>query len=347
MELKVRALYFDVMRISSVFFMMLLHVSARMWYTTQGFDWQVLNIYDCLVRFCVPVFFMISGSLFLQPTKTLEIKSIYTKYILRILTAFVFWSFFYAMVDIVKNINALDMSSWKNFLNQLINGRYHLWFLYVIAGIYISLPVLRKIAEDIKILRYFLIASFIFGVLIPTLQSLPVIGAQLKFVNSMNLQLFSGYTFYYLLGYYLNSLSLNKKAKIIIYILGVLGTITTIIGSASLSAYTGMNNATLYAYLTPNCAFQSIAVFVFFKEKFTRISFKYQTRKLLIKASKLSFGMYLVHDFFITALSHFGLNAVTFTPIIAVPLITIIVFICSYLASYIINKIPFLNKYII
>ncbi|MEG2929604.1 MAG: acyltransferase family protein, partial [Oscillospiraceae bacterium] len=91
---KERIVYLDLLRIFSIFCMILLHVSASKWYTTSvnSFEWQVLNIYDILVRFCVPVFVMISGAFFLDANREYTIKKLFSKNILRIIVAFIFWS---------------------------------------------------------------------------------------------------------------------------------------------------------------------------------------------------------------------------------------------------------------
>lgn len=56
--------------------MMLLHVASYNWYRVPvtSTEWQVFNAYDSLVRFCVPVMFMISGSQLLNPTKEFSLK---------------------------------------------------------------------------------------------------------------------------------------------------------------------------------------------------------------------------------------------------------------------------------
>ena len=63
--------------------------------------------------------------------------------------------------------------------------------------------------------------------------------------------------------------------------------------------------------------------------------------------SKLTFGIYLVHDFFNIFLQKIGIITTSFNPIISVPVISIIVFLCSLIASYTISKNKVLKKYII
>ena len=42
-----------------------------------------------------------------------------------------------------------------------------MWFIYMIIGLYMITPFLKRIVADEKLTRYFLILSFIFALLIP------------------------------------------------------------------------------------------------------------------------------------------------------------------------------------
>ena len=86
-----RIYWLDLLRIISILSMILLHVAASFWYVSpsNSYNWIIMNIYDSLVRFCVPVFLMISGALFLSQ-KEINIKKLYTKNILRLLISLIF-----------------------------------------------------------------------------------------------------------------------------------------------------------------------------------------------------------------------------------------------------------------
>ena len=66
-----RLLYPDILRILAVFAVMMIHVSASGFYTNpvQSFTWQVVNFYECMVRWAVPVFVMVTGMFFLNLSK--------------------------------------------------------------------------------------------------------------------------------------------------------------------------------------------------------------------------------------------------------------------------------------
>lgn len=92
-----RTVYFDYLRVFATFSVIILHLSAQNWFTTDvnGFEWQVFNFYDSIVRWGVPVFVMISGALFLD--REIATKTIYSRYVLRLLSSFVIWSAAYAV----------------------------------------------------------------------------------------------------------------------------------------------------------------------------------------------------------------------------------------------------------
>ncbi|MBQ8003281.1 MAG: acyltransferase family protein, partial [Clostridia bacterium] len=72
--------YADVARLLSAFAVVLLHVSgARLIREPIGsanFWWAAF--FDCATRWSVPLFIMLSGMLFLNKRKTLNIKTLYT-----------------------------------------------------------------------------------------------------------------------------------------------------------------------------------------------------------------------------------------------------------------------------
>ena len=92
---------FDFLRVVGAFAVIVIHVAASKWYTTDihTFEWETMNFYDSIVRWAVPVFVMISGALFLS--RDIPVRKIYGKYIFRIFTAFVFWSFVYVCLNCV------------------------------------------------------------------------------------------------------------------------------------------------------------------------------------------------------------------------------------------------------
>lgn len=341
-----RQVYFDYLRVFATFAVMILHISAQNWYTTDvnDFAWKIFNFTDSVVRWCVPVFVMISGSLFLN--RDIPLRKMYSKYILRMVTAFIVWSLIYAFfVD----------GTISNKISAFVRGHYHMWFILMISGIYMCMPFIKPIVETEKRLKYYLFLSFVFAFLIPEFVTLTIdfgnesiikgADAINTVVNTMDMRIVLGYISYFVLGYLWNKIELNKRQRILIYILGIIGFAFTIVVDYVVAIKTQTCCGNYYGNFNVNVLFEALAVFTWFKYQ------KYEKSRLNIfiqRLSKYSFGAYLVHALIIDQLNiRFGINTLSFTPVVSVVLISVIVFILSFSISAILNKIPVLKKYIV
>jgi len=336
-EKKDRVIYLDVLRILATIAVITIHVSAHNWYDTSpvSYEWNVFNFYDSIVRWAVPIFVMISGAIFLDKNRVIDTKKLYNKNILRIVCAFVFWSVVYA-------ITLGNSGNIKEFIDKIFLGHYHLWFLYMILGLYIITPILRKITEDQKTTEYFLIISIIFSIIIPTLFEFQVFSNISKILKNIDLNF--GYATYFVLGYYLNNKNFSNKSKKIIYIFSFLGFLATIFITAIISRQK-MIPTNIYDSMYPNVLLESVGIFIFVKN--LKFNFKQKHIQIIRGLAKYSFGVYLVHELVRTKLVEIGLTTLSFNPIISVPIIVGIVYIASLIISIIFNNIPILKKYIV
>ena len=153
MENKERIIYFDLLRVVAIFAMMMLHVAASQFDSVAvgSSEWFWFNFYDSIVRFCVPVLVMISGIFFLDPKRTYSIEKLLKKNVFRLVTAYFFWAFCYALVDAFLEYRTFHMEFVQSLVKNTFTGRYHLWFVYMMIGLYLLVPILRKIAESEKL----------------------------------------------------------------------------------------------------------------------------------------------------------------------------------------------------
>lgn len=347
-----RLLYPDFLRIIAAFAVVFIHAISNFWSTTkpQTSEWLFLEIADSLLRFSVPIFVMISGLFMLDPNHPKPLKDLFSKNIFRIFTAYVFWSWIYVAFKFFftetydKYSGIALIKAWVK--NIAYGGDYHLWYLPMLLGLYIATPIFRKIVENKKLLQYFLLLWFVFtlcvnfGKGIQPLKKFSDLFAIFKFSVALE------YSGYYCLGYYLHNLKLSKKQTYLLYILGALSLIVTNFLTIHFSANQNKGATAFFSYLSPFTAFYAIGIFVFFKNIFEKKFFSEKTSDLITKASKYTFGSYLSHLMFIRL--YFKLFAKAGIPMILnVLLATIVAFIISISLSAVINKIPFLNKYIV
>ena len=69
-------------------------------------------------------------------------------------------------------------------------------------------------------------------------------------------------------------------------------------------------------------------------------------RQRLSGVARISFGIYLVHDLFIMLLRFWGITTLTFSPVASVPILTAVVFLCSFAVAWLISKIPFVGRWL-
>ena len=130
-----RVLAFDYLRILACFGVILLHASAKFLYilpVTSG-KWLIANAVNIATRISVPLFVMISGALFLDPSKKLSTKELWLKHIIRMAIIYLIWMTAYALSHFIQ-ISPSERNI-KDLLKSILSGRYHLWFLPMLMGI--------------------------------------------------------------------------------------------------------------------------------------------------------------------------------------------------------------------
>ena len=312
-ETKKRLIQFDLLRILAIFFMMLLHIAGSNWDWTavDSFEWNTFNVYDSIARCCVPIFVMISGMFFLNDDRIEPIGYIYKKRILRLVTAYL--------------------------------------FVPMMIGLYMVVPFLKKICSDKKTEEYYIILVIVFTFGLNVLKLIPqsdifVYGI----LGNFNLYMVLGYTGYFVIGHYISSYSVKRKTEILFYVLGMISAVLTIIATVVISKKNGYPTQTFYGYLMPNVLGMAVAVYVFFAKRVSKWKFSERMKTVIVKISQISFGMYLIHDFFIILFSKYlNITTMSFNAIISVPFITVCVFVLSMFGAYLLSKIPYVNKYII
>lgn len=347
-----RLLYPDFLRIIAAFAVVLIHAISNFWYITkpQNSEWLYLEIADSLLRFSVPIFVMISGLFMLDPNRPKPLKDLYTKNIFKIFTAYVFWSCIYVVFNFFFS-EIYDKYSGITLIKVLIKniaygGDYHLWYLPMLLGLYIATPIFRKIVENKNLLQYFLLLWFVFTLCVNFCKGLQPLEKISNLFAIFKFPIALEYSGYYCLGYYLHNLKISKKQTYLSYILGALSLIVINFLTIYFSANQNIGIITFFDYLSPFTAFYTIGIFIFFKNIFEKKTFSQKTANFITKASKYTFGSYLSH--LLLNRLYFKLFSQTGIPIILDTfLASIVVFIISMALSAAINKIPFLNKYIV
>lgn len=288
-----------------------------------------------MMYWTVPVFFMITGILMLNPNKKIKSKDFVCIYSKRMFLALLVFGIPYALLKLVMKDN-ISVSLLINSVRAVIEdtGFGHLWYLYSLIGIYLALPFLRVFVknasnEDTKLV---LMAFFVMNFIFPIISD--ITGVHIAFSFPVLYPVF-----YVLLGYELNKykefLVLRRKL-----LLEILVAVIVIVWIANIFNYKAKY---LTTYYSPIIVVLSVAIMGLF------ISKQYEYKMGVWKIDRLCFGVYLIHPFFI----QFTYRFLKLTPLnfrmypIAVFVFFAIFLVFSFFASWFINLIPFLRKHIL
>ena len=344
---KGRMLHFDLLRIFACFSVVMLHSAAQFWYAIPVTEpeWMVTNAYDAAFRFGVPIFVMISGALFLNSNKEISLKRLYLHNILRMIILYFVWSCIYGLFDCRLYQAEINFSV---VLQEVIVGRYHLWFLRMIAGVYILLPVLKKWLSNAtkRDVEYFLLLFMVFQVGRETLHAL-IQWPWVNFLsNAVDIYMVCGYLGYFVLGYYIVRYGMDKKWHKWIYIGGILSVPANIVVSHWLSLRAEMAKGELFDSFGIFTFMIALALFLFFTEKVSKVQYSARMRSLIKEVSLATLGIYLIHLMFIEFWGTYGFHSRMLPPIVGIPILAIVCFGACYIVAAVVRRLPWIGKYL-
>ena len=343
-----RILYLDILKGFSILFVVMLHVSGPcVTHEPLGSsNWWIGNIYDSSCRFVVPVFVMVSGALFLNPDK--PFKMLHS--VKRLLIPLILWSSIYAALVVLFRRGTI-----AEFLEVTFVTPTHNWFLYMLIGVYLCVPFLKRIIEDEKLENSFLVLWMIFGLFLPltkNISGLEVINN--TFLGRMCMSFPLGYTGYFVLGHKLANLK-RVSNGILLPLFGA-SVIVIAIGTFYLSAPRGSLSEVFYEYLNPFVALSAGSFFLVVKNICNKIQQSIDTQdvasdgkllSLISVMSKYSLAIYMLHMIIYIVLQKFGLWYDVINPALCIPIFSIIIYSISFLCVFILDKVPVLKKYLL
>lgn len=333
----------DVLRILASIAVVLVHVASQKWYTVTDLKtFTVFNFFDCIGRFAVPIFFMISGVLFLDKNRQFDFKTFFRKHLLKMVITYVVWCILYYLFDYLF-LGKINKITIKGLITSVIENKFVLWFLKVMIYIYLFLPFIRTIVEhsNEKQIKYFLAIFFVIGVLFYQTTTLPLPLIIKNMFVKMRIHDRIWYLGYFVLGWYIYNKEISITKRKWLYILGLLSVNFCFLFTNVYFMKTGIKNSCLYEYFSINTFIYSLSVFVFVKYWIKRQNL---VGINLQNFSKYTLGIYLIHVFVLEYICKMGLDTLSFNPVLATVLITVIVYTISYLITFVIRKIPLLKE---
>lgn len=375
-ESRERIVWIDWMRVAACFMVMVVHSTEPFYLGGEGAlidssanaHWAAF--FDCIVRCCVPLF-VIASSFLLFPLNCGTGEFVRRRAV-RILIPFAIWTVFHAFY-------------WgepvENFRNLCLNFNYsagHLWFVYMLVGLYLIMPLLSPWAERVgkKELSIYL-AIWIFTSFIPLIRDWACGAAPTVVYGPSGIPrqaLFplwgeaswNAYgTFYYIsgfIGYLLLGLWFRKFGGEISLGKSLAVGIPCLLGGFAISFFGFLRRVqltcggvfpvegpvadavwweTTWCNDTIGVVLMTIGCVLLFKQ--IKSSGRFY-RNILLPVSKASYGMYLCHMVALAAYS------ALFRPLMCTPLCILATaaasFVTAAVVAVLVKKIPVVGKYI-
>lgn len=341
-------LYFDLLNIFACFAVVALHVNGAVHTFAKTRNWVSCMFIEALFYFAVPVFFMLTGATLMNYRKRYDTGAFFKKRIFKTFVPFMIWSIIGICWSIfyTKGMKISDINTPAKFISAVINckGMGIYWFFPALFSVYLTIPLFSLVDENKRIgkkgiFTYLILVYIVLNVLLPFVCRLTGI----QWNSALNAVSCGGYVVWFLIGYLLANTDINKKFRILIYILGLLGFFMYFYLTVQNSFKTGKFDKTYAGYMNIPAIFMGTAVFVFFKYgKWNFIDKHEKAVRFVRNLSSASFGVYLIHyylkDF---SIRHFGIDPRnTLYRIVG----TFIIYGLSVIIVRVIQKIPVIRK---
>lgn len=322
----------------AIFGVVLVHVASKLPpnHDLGSWPWWVGNLYDSPLRWCVPVFVMISGVLMLGSEKKDEgIWVFYKKRLAKVMIPTIFWS----LVYLVWAYSRGRGSSIEKMIWYIMVGRpyFHLWYLYMILGLYMVAPFARKVVANSTDRELYVLVIGTF--------SLAALHTFYEFTYpsdkiELSITMFAEYLPYFFMGGIIRRARLNPP-KLLLFAGYVLAAGATLFG-LYLGETKGFLRSGLYFYegLSVTVIVMSICIFYIFRLCDRPI----MGSRISNWVATLSMGIYLIHPLILDIVESFEFDVTATVPLLTVPLFAIFIFATSLAASWVLSLIPFLRR---
>lgn len=338
----------DILRIIAAYSVVILHTSAT-YMAGIAIDTSIYRqalFINSVSRYGVPFFVMISGIVFLNRSYEMSYKRVWIHNILRLLLIYLIWSGLYVAVDMLKTHTVMSI---PEMFRKIMESKYHLWFLPMIMGIYVILPLLKAWVDKAnkKEIELFLVAFIVLDLFINTID---LINNGWSYTISVFAQKVSfplgEYVGYFVLGYYLWNYGIKRKLRISLYIMTPICAVVNFLLANKQSLET--DTVTI---ATSDCdsllAFVEITtLFILLCDLFKKFAISERTGKLVTGISKSTLGEYLVHlmilERFLPCVKNYSVLPVWMMIVLA----AFVIFIISLLIAAVLRRIPIIGRYI-
>ncbi|WP_420175922.1 acyltransferase [Luteococcus sp. OSA5] len=287
-----RTAHLDLLRCAAAVAVVLVHASGLEWglAVIGSAGWRNLTLLDAASRWCVPIFFMLTGALFLPRAAQPSWPSLVRRSLPRLVVAFLFWSLLYSLFALFLRGEALAADT---IIQSLPVSYYHLWFLPVMIGIYLLLPLLWWVFQNRPLSRM-LIVLWCLAMTLESIAHFDGSGVLQRLLDQALPPQLGGYAAFVLLGGLLATTSHRLDRRWLATAVAV-----SIGGITALTLWESLRIAdhvtTWFEYLTPLVTLGAAALFLLARSAEPWLQQRPELCQRLRRCGELTFGIYLLH----------------------------------------------------
>lgn len=350
---KERIAYLDLVRIIAGILVIMVHISAQQIEHLQvdSVSFAITNAFNCLSFSGVALFVMISGALALRPERETDLKTLLMHRTLHFFVLYYIWKAIYQIITLLENGDRITPDALKNDVALALiqqRGYYHLWFLPMLAILFMAVPLIKKGFAEKNLCRYYLTVFFVTALFVPTLLHYDFKFKYLisDFFAYNNFYLFQGYLGYFVLGHYLHNWrkEITAKKRILLYAAGGFCFLLACVSGTLDARAAGQPSQHMNSPFAATTFFTAAAIFTAGQAADEKIAASDKAGKIFGCLAGTVFGVYLLHPLAILFWENVGLKTSLCTPILSIPLLTVCTAFLSTAAALILLKIPLLRK---
>lgn len=348
--MKERQHFLDVLRVMATCAVVLLHTvtgimdNADM--SPYPLEQKIFLAVRDLACWCVPVFLLISGYLFLNSERELTFEKMVHKYCKRVLLALFLFGIPYALIEMAVTEGYLQWSMLRQSIVRVLRGESwsHMWYLYLIFFLYLLTPAIRWVLKRLP-------KAAVYGILAVLLVWSSILPFFRELWGMPSLWVLPGdsiYLFYYLCGYLF--VCRDKWGPKIFPMLSGLAVILAT--GMVISRAAGFSVLMAYNYpvtvLFALCLFGAGLARERNSETEARQPMAQKNTVFWESAAELCFAVYLIHPVFLNlAYKYFNVTPLSFCVEVSLPLFFLGTLLLSAACAWILRKIPLLRKYVL
>lgn len=367
-----RIIFLDYLRVIACLMVMLVHSCEPFYLGGQGTlilnstDAMWVTLIDSAIRSSVPLFVMASSYL-LFPVRDGETRQFYTRRMKRVAIPAVIWLVLYAVVPLYgEPFHWYSTDETIHNLGHLAfnfpGAAGHLWFVFMLLGIYIVMPIFSPWVERLtKRGEQWFLALWLFTTLIPYwryfAQQYTGLNEVMGEANWNEFGLFygvSGFMGYVVLGHYLRTYTpqLSWRRTLAMSIPLLLVGYAIIAGGfwqamPSELPFEGPIQVAVrmeltWRFCTLGTALMTLGYFLIIRKLNGQGMFY---RYVILPISKASYGMYLMHIFWLCLFVTLLRNHIEST-LVVILLTAGCTYVASFISTIILQQIPIVGKWI-